>query len=58
MQADLARDATEEEFVATLNRIAEEQIDDETGKRLFDAGSPVDFYAGLQRYWSKLEARS
>ena len=57
MQADLARDSTEEAFVATLNRIAEEQIDDDTGKRLFDAGNPVDFYAGLQRYWSKVEAK-
>jgi imidazolonepropionase-like amidohydrolase len=56
MQAELARDETEEDFVATLNRVAEEQIDDETGRRLFDAGNPVDFYAGLKRYWSKVEA--
>jgi glyoxylase-like metal-dependent hydrolase (beta-lactamase superfamily II) len=55
-QADLARDKGEEEFVEELNRIAEEQIDDETGRRLFDAGNPVDFYAGLRRYWDKVAA--
>jgi len=55
-QADLARDNSEEEFVEELNRIAEEQIDDETGRRLFDAGNPVDFYAGLRRYWDKVAA--
>jgi glyoxylase-like metal-dependent hydrolase (beta-lactamase superfamily II) len=56
LQAELARDMSEEEFVAELNRIAEEQIDDETGRRLFDAGNPVDFYAGLRRYWDKVAA--
>jgi glyoxylase-like metal-dependent hydrolase (beta-lactamase superfamily II) len=55
-QADLARDKSEDEFVEELNRIAEEQIDDETGRRLFDAGNPVDFYAGLRRYWDKVAA--
>ena len=55
-QADLARDKSEEEFVEELNRIAEEQIDGETGRRLFDAGNPVDFYAGLRRYWDKVAA--
>src|SRR4051812_9213245 len=55
-QADLAREVGESEFVATLNERAEAQIDDETGRRLFDAGNPVDFYAGLKRYWSKVEA--
>jgi glyoxylase-like metal-dependent hydrolase (beta-lactamase superfamily II) len=55
-QAGLARDKSEDEFVAELNRIAEEQIDDETGRRLFDAGNPVDFYAGLRRYWDKVAA--
>ena len=56
LQAELARDRSEEEFVAELNRIASEQIDDETGRRLFDAGNPVDFYAGLRRYWDKVAA--
>src|SRR3954454_10774870 len=56
LQADLARDRTEEEFVSTLNRIAEEQIDAELGRRLFDAGNPADFYAGLRRYWDKVAA--
>jgi glyoxylase-like metal-dependent hydrolase (beta-lactamase superfamily II) len=56
LQAELARDSSEEEFVAELNRIASEQIDDETGRRLFDAGNPVDFYAGLRRYWDKVAA--
>jgi glyoxylase-like metal-dependent hydrolase (beta-lactamase superfamily II) len=56
MQAELARQTTEEEFVTELNRIADEQIDDETGRRLFDAGNPVDFYAGLRRYWDKVAA--
>jgi glyoxylase-like metal-dependent hydrolase (beta-lactamase superfamily II) len=56
LEAELARDRTEEEFVAELNRIASEQIDDETGRRLFDAGNPVDFYAGLRRYWDKVAA--
>jgi glyoxylase-like metal-dependent hydrolase (beta-lactamase superfamily II) len=55
-QANLARDKTEEEFVKELNRIAHEQIDDETGRRLFDAGNPADFYAGLRRYWDKVAA--
>jgi glyoxylase-like metal-dependent hydrolase (beta-lactamase superfamily II) len=55
-QADLARDTNEEEFVEELNRIAREQIDDATGLRLFDAGNPVDFYAGLRRYWDKVAA--
>ena len=56
LQAELAREHSEEEFVAELNRIAEEQIDDETGRRLFDAGNPHDFYAGLRRYWDKVAA--
>jgi glyoxylase-like metal-dependent hydrolase (beta-lactamase superfamily II) len=56
LQAELARDRSEDEFVAELNRIASEQIDDETGRRLFDAGNPVDFYAGLRRYWDKVAA--
>jgi glyoxylase-like metal-dependent hydrolase (beta-lactamase superfamily II) len=55
-EADLARDKSEEEFVETLDRIAHDQIDDETGTRLFDAGNPHDFYAGLRRYWSKVAA--
>jgi glyoxylase-like metal-dependent hydrolase (beta-lactamase superfamily II) len=55
-QAELARDRSEDEFVGELNRIAEEQIDDETGRRLFDAGNPHDFYAGLRRYWDKVAA--
>ena len=55
-QAELARDKTEAEFVTELNRLAEEQIDDETGRRLFDAGNPADFYAGLRRYWDKVAA--
>jgi glyoxylase-like metal-dependent hydrolase (beta-lactamase superfamily II) len=55
-EADLARDKTEEEFVEELNRVADEQIDDETGRRLFDAGNPADFYAGLRRYWDKVAA--
>ena len=54
LQAQMARDDTEDEFVAELNRIAEEQIDDEVGRRLFDAGNPHDFYAGLRRYWDKV----
>jgi glyoxylase-like metal-dependent hydrolase (beta-lactamase superfamily II) len=56
LQAELAREASEEDFVTELNRIAEEQIDDETGRRLFDAGNPRDFYAGLRRYWDKVAA--
>jgi glyoxylase-like metal-dependent hydrolase (beta-lactamase superfamily II) len=56
LQSELAREKTEEEFVAELNRIAEEQIDDETGRRLFDAGNPADFYAGLRRYLDKVAA--
>lgn len=55
-QADLARDVSEEEFVATMNARAEQHIDDETGRRLFDAGNPADFYAGLKRYWSQVQA--
>ena len=56
LQADLASRATEEEFIATLNRLAEEQIDGDTGRRLLDAGNPRDFYAGLRRYWETLTA--
>lgn len=55
-QADLARDSSEEEFVAVMNERAGARVDADTGARLFDAGNPVDFYAGLKRYWSKVEA--
>jgi glyoxylase-like metal-dependent hydrolase (beta-lactamase superfamily II) len=55
-QAELARDKSEEEFVEELDRIASDQMDDELGRRLFDAGNPVDFYAGLRRYWDKVAA--
>jgi hypothetical protein len=55
-QADLARDASEEEFVSVMNARAEQAIDDQTGRRLFDAGNPADFYAGLRRYWSRVQA--
>jgi glyoxylase-like metal-dependent hydrolase (beta-lactamase superfamily II) len=54
-QAEVARDRSEDEFVAELERIAaEDGIDSGTGERLFDAGNPHDFYAGLRRYWSKV----
>lgn len=53
-QADLARDSSEEEFVAALEREAEQHVDAATGQRLFDAGDPHHFYAGLKRYWSKV----
>jgi glyoxylase-like metal-dependent hydrolase (beta-lactamase superfamily II) len=56
LQAELARDKSEQEFVDELNRIANAQIDDEIGRRLFDAGNPHDFYAGLRRYWDKVAA--
>jgi glyoxylase-like metal-dependent hydrolase (beta-lactamase superfamily II) len=56
LQAALARDSSEEEFVAELERSAREQVDDATGERLFDAGNPHDFYAGLRRYWDKVAA--
>src|SRR5215217_1578468 len=56
MQAQLARESSEEEFVAELERIAGEEVDDETGTRLVDAGNPQDFYAGLRRYWDKVAA--
>jgi glyoxylase-like metal-dependent hydrolase (beta-lactamase superfamily II) len=56
MQAQLARGSSEEEFVAELERIAGEEVDDETGTRLVDAGNPQDFYAGLRRYWDKVAA--
>ena len=55
-QAGLAREASEEEFVAALNERARARMDDDLGRRLFDAGDPIDFYAGLKRYWSKVEA--
>ena len=55
-QAELARDRSEEEFVAELERLSGQQVDDETGQRLFDAGNPHDFYAGLRRYWDKVAA--
>jgi glyoxylase-like metal-dependent hydrolase (beta-lactamase superfamily II) len=54
-QAEVARDRSEDEFVAELERIAaEDGIDSGTGERLFDAGNPHDFSAGLRRYWSKV----
>jgi glyoxylase-like metal-dependent hydrolase (beta-lactamase superfamily II) len=55
-QADLAKEADEDEFVEALERIAAEQMDAATGERLFDAGDPHHFYAGLRRYWSKVAA--
>ncbi|HEX4718165.1 MAG TPA: MBL fold metallo-hydrolase [Thermoleophilaceae bacterium] len=56
LQAELARDSSEDEFVAELERRAGEQADQATGQRLFDAGNPHDFYAGLRRYWDKVAA--
>jgi glyoxylase-like metal-dependent hydrolase (beta-lactamase superfamily II) len=56
-QADLARETEEAEFVAALNERAEQQLDGELGRRLFDAGNPADFYAGLRRYWDKVAAK-
>jgi glyoxylase-like metal-dependent hydrolase (beta-lactamase superfamily II) len=54
-QAELAKERSEDEFVAELERIAaEDRIDAGTGERLLDAGNPHDFYAGLRRYWSKV----
>jgi glyoxylase-like metal-dependent hydrolase (beta-lactamase superfamily II) len=54
-QAELAKDRSEDEFVAELERLAEaDRVDQGTGERLFDAGNPHDFYAGLKRYWSKV----
>jgi len=55
-QAELARDAEEDEFVATLERAAAERLDPATAERLLDAGDPHHFYAGLRRYWSKVAA--
>ena len=55
-QADLARDADEHEFVATLEQIAEDRADPDTRESLFDAGDPRHFYLGLKRYWSKVAA--
>ena len=55
-QADLARDADEDEFVATLEQIAEERVDPDTRERLFEAGHPRHLYLGLKRYWSKVAA--
>jgi glyoxylase-like metal-dependent hydrolase (beta-lactamase superfamily II) len=55
-QAGLARDSEEDEFVAAMERLAEDNVDPATGERLFDAGDPHHFYAGLRRYWSKVAA--
>jgi glyoxylase-like metal-dependent hydrolase (beta-lactamase superfamily II) len=51
-QADLARDASEEEFSAELERRA----DSDTSGRLTQAAGPDALYAGLRRYWSKVAA--
>lgn len=51
-QADLARDASEEEFIADLEARAEP----ETAGRLTQAAGPDALYAGLKRYWSKVAA--
>jgi glyoxylase-like metal-dependent hydrolase (beta-lactamase superfamily II) len=55
-QADLARESSEDDFVRIMDERAAAQIDDATGRRLFDAGNPHDFYAGLRRYWDKVAA--
>ncbi len=55
-QAELAREKSEDEFVAIMDERARAAIDDATGQRLFDAGNPHDFYAGLRRYWDKVAA--
>jgi glyoxylase-like metal-dependent hydrolase (beta-lactamase superfamily II) len=55
-QAELARDSGEEEFVAAMTERAQARLDDDTARRLLDAGNPRDFYAGLERYWSKVGA--
>jgi glyoxylase-like metal-dependent hydrolase (beta-lactamase superfamily II) len=56
MQAELARESSEEAFVAELERIARQEVNDEIGTRLVDAGNPHDFFAGLRRYWDKVAA--
>ena len=51
-QAQLARDASEEEFTAALEARAEP----DTAARLTQAAGPDALYAGLKRYWSKVAA--
>jgi glyoxylase-like metal-dependent hydrolase (beta-lactamase superfamily II) len=55
-QAELAKDADEATFVAELEQAAAGDVDAGTAERLLDAGDPHHFYAGLQRYWSKVAA--
>ena len=55
-QADLAKDASEEVFVAWLERLAAAEGDPETAQRLTQAASPDTLYAGLRRYWTKVAA--
>jgi glyoxylase-like metal-dependent hydrolase (beta-lactamase superfamily II) len=51
-QAQLAKDASEEEFTAAL----EARADPDTAARLTQAAGPDALYAGLKRYWSKVAA--
>ena len=51
-QAALAKEVDEEEFVRRLEAKAEP----ETAARLTQAAGPDALYAGLKRYWSKVEA--
>jgi len=51
-QADLAKDASEAEFTAALEALA----DPDTAELLTQAAGPDALYAGLQRYWSKIAA--
>jgi glyoxylase-like metal-dependent hydrolase (beta-lactamase superfamily II) len=49
-QAELARESDAAEFVRRMESHTDAEIDRETAQRLFDAGDPADFYAGLTRY--------
>ena len=51
-QADLAHEAGENEFVREL----ESRAEPDTAERLTQAAGPDALYAGLKRYWSKVEA--
>jgi glyoxylase-like metal-dependent hydrolase (beta-lactamase superfamily II) len=55
-QSGLAKDASEDEFVAALEERAAAAADAETAARITQAAGPDALYAGLRRYWSKVSA--
>jgi glyoxylase-like metal-dependent hydrolase (beta-lactamase superfamily II) len=56
-QAALARDLDQDEFCAELERLVAESTDEATTAAYLQATPPHQLWIGLQRYWTKRQAR-